>query len=336
MKRVFLYDMDRVLLIFLLLANLEEDEITYVTYENKEDKLKYLKGEKLILENSKMYSKYSFLNRFKMSLYIKEIRKRIRGILEAINRNEIDLYGMDNLELGKRLFFDEKINVIEEGLLNYMPYNVKESWKISLMKNIILFIFGLKERQEFMGYGNLVKKVYLTKALCESIPKGLEEKAKVIDLKELWEKKTEVEKDIIKRTFDFGPRILYVVKENTTMLFTQPLSEDGITTEEEKIEIYRKVMEKYPEDQIVIKPHPREKTDYREYFPNSYVMKEKYPIELLTIMGINITRAVTLFSTAAFGLGKDVKIDFYGSEVHEKLLKRFGSCDKIMKRNAFI
>jgi len=32
MERVFLYDMDRVLLIFLLLADLEKDNITYITY----------------------------------------------------------------------------------------------------------------------------------------------------------------------------------------------------------------------------------------------------------------------------------------------------------------
>ena len=336
MKRIFLYDMDRVLLIFLLLANLESDEIIYVTYEDKKDKLKYLSGTKLILENSRMYSNYSFLNRFKMSWYIKELRKANKGILEAINRDEIELYGMDNLELGKRLFFDEKINVIEEGLLNYMPYNVKENLKKSIIKNIILFIFGLKERKDLMGYGDLVKKVYFTKGLCEEIPEKLKTKAEILDLKELWDKKSTKEKEIIKNTFGFDEKILEVVKGNTTMLFTQPISEDGILSEDEKIEIYRKIIEKYPNEKIIIKPHPREKTDYSKCFPSCYVMKEKYPIELLTVMGVDITRAVTLFSTAAFGLGKDVKIDFYGSEVNEKLLKRFGSCDKIMKRNAFI
>ena len=42
MKRIFLYDMDRVLLIFLLLADLERDEITYITYEGKEKILEKL------------------------------------------------------------------------------------------------------------------------------------------------------------------------------------------------------------------------------------------------------------------------------------------------------
>ena len=63
-------------------------------------------------------------------------------------------------------------------------------------------------------------------------------------------------------------------------------------------------------------------------------MKEKYPVELLSVMGIKLERVVTLFSPAVFGFGKDVAIDFYGTEVDDKLFERFGSCDSIMVRNA--
>ena len=63
-------------------------------------------------------------------------------------------------------------------------------------------------------------------------------------------------------------------------------------------------------------------------------MKEKYPTELLGVMGIKLDRVVTLFSTAVFGFGKDVAIDFYGTEIDDKLFERFGSCDNIMVRNA--
>ena len=336
MKRVFLYDMDRVLLIFLLLSNLEEDEITYVTYENKEDKVKNLPGSKIILKNSRMYSKYSFLNRFKMSGYIKSLRNEYKDMLKGIAGDDIELYGMDNLELGRRVFYREKINIIEEGLLNYMPYKVVESkWK-RFIQNIILSLYGLGERRVFMGYGDLVKKVYLTKDLCKEIPEGLESKAEVLDLKALWDKKSLKEQALIKNVFGFNGEILDKVHDETVMLFTQPLSEDGVLSEEEKIALYGKIIEKYKGQSLIIKGHPREKTDYGKYFPHCYVMKERYPIELLTVMGVKITRAVTLFSTAVFGLGKDVVIDFYGSEVDPKLLARFGSCDNIMKRNSFL
>lgn len=65
-------------------------------------------------------------------------------------------------------------------------------------------------------------------------------------------------------------------------------------------------------------------------------MKEKYPIELVIFNGLKIDRAITLFSTTIFSLNKNVKVDFYGIEVHPKLLERFGGMDNIMKRNYYL
>ena len=65
-------------------------------------------------------------------------------------------------------------------------------------------------------------------------------------------------------------------------------------------------------------------------------MKERYPVEILELVGINIKKAITIFSSAAFGLGKNVEIDFYGTEIYYKLFERFGTQDKVMKRNAFL
>lgn len=335
-KKLFLYDMDRVLLIFLLLADLERDDITYVTYEGKEKRLEGLKGEKIVLKNSKMNAKNPIFNRFKMSKYICEIRKEMGAYLKDIENGRAELYGMDNLELGRRVFYQERINVIEEGTLNYMPYKAAPKGMKEKIQRVITFIYGLDERKKVMGYGDKVDKVYLTDSLCESIPQGLEEKAEVINLKELWENKSEEEKRIIKNVFGFNDEILDKVKGESVMLFTQPMSEDGILSEERKIEIYSKVLEKYSNKSVIIKAHPREKTDYSKIFPRCYVMKEKYPVELLAVMGIKLERVVTLFSTAVFGFEKDVKIDFYGTEIDKKLFERFGSCDNIMKRNSYL
>lgn len=336
MERVFLYDMDRVLLIFLLLANLERDNITYITYEGKEGALENLVGKKVILEKSKMYAKNPIFNRFKMAGYIKDIRNELAPLLTRIEEGQTKLYGMDNLELGRRVFYREKINVIEEGTLNYMPYKAAPSGFKEKIQNFISSIYGLSERKVVMGYGDKVEKVYLTSSLCEEIPQGLKDRAEVIDIQELWDKKSEREKCLIKRAFNFNDEIFEKISGESIMLFTQPMSEDGILSEDRKIELYSKVLEKYPEKSIIIKPHPREKTDYSKYFPQCYVMKEKYPVELLAVMGIKLERVVTLFSTAVFGFGKDVAIDFYGTEVDNKLFERFGSCDNIMVRNSYL
>lgn len=333
MEKIFLYDMDRVLLIFLLLADLEKDRITYMTYEGKEKILEKLPGKKIILEKSKMYAKHPIFNRFKMASYIKEIRGELAPLLEKIERGEAELYGMDNLELGRRVLYREKIAVIEEGTLNYMPYKAAPSGMKEKIQDIISLLYGLGERKTLMGYGDRCEKIYLTSSLCEKIPKGLENKAEIINLQELWNKKSEWEKDLIKEVFAFNEEIFDKVKGDSVMLFTQPMSEDGIVSEERKIEIYSQIIAKYPGKSIIIKSHPREKTDYSKYFPACYVMRERYPVELLNVMGIELERVITLFSTAVFGFGKNVAIDFYGSEVDDKLFERFGSCDNIMVRN---
>lgn len=327
MKKIVLYDLDRELLIFLLLSNLETDEIIYISFLNKKEKLEKLLGEKIFINEKKM--KASILERKK---YIKEIRKKLMPLIEGINKEKISMYGLDHYELAMRLFYKEKMYVIEEGTFNYtfVPESIKEKIK-KFIKS-----FFIEERKKNLGYGEKVKKIYLTENLCKEIPKGLEKKAEIINLKELWNKKSEEEKKIILNVFEFNPEILKKVNENTVMLFTQPLSEDNVITEEEKIELYSKILKKYENQSVIIKPHPREKTDYSIYFSNCYVMKEKYPVEILELVGINIKKAVTIFSSAAFGLGKNVKIDFYGTEIHKKLFERFGSQDKVMKRNAFL
>ena len=330
MKKVFLYNFDRVFLIFLLLVNLKDDEIVYISYSDKKENLIKIKGEKIFINKEKITASV-----FKRGEYIRKIREKLMPIIKGINDNKIILYGLDQYPMGNRIFYDVDINVIEEGTINYITYNKITNIKRRI-KNIILKIFFLKERNEILGYGDKVKKIYLTENLCKEIPKGLEKKAEIINLKELWNKKCEEEKRIILDTFNFNNEILKKVDENTIMLFTQPLSEDNVITEEEKVELYSKILKKYDNQSIIIKPHPREKTDYSKYFPSCYVMKEKYPVEILELVGINIKKTVTIFSSAAFGVGKNVEIDFYGTEINDKIFNRFGTQDSVMKRNAFL
>lgn len=333
-RKVFLYTSDRVLLLFFLI-NDNFDDCIYITTSNwknfKENIWNKLKGEKIVINEEKLEKK--LMSRI---FYVRKVRKNLKNLLLKIKENKYILFGLDQQYLGKRLFFKEDMIVIEEGFLNYSEkYYGNDTFK-DFIRNMILKLFRLGERKEVLGFGDRVKKIFLTENLCKEIPKGLENKAEIISLKELWNKKSEEEKKIILNVFDFNPKILKKVNENTIMLFTQPLSEDNTISEKEKIKLYSKILEKYDNQSIIIKPHPREKTDYSIYFSGCYVMEEKYPVEILELVGINIKKAVTVFSSAVFGLGKNIEIDFYGTEVHPKLLEIFGSQDKLMKRNAFL
>lgn len=98
--------------------------------------------------------------------------------------------------------------------------------------------------------------------------------------------------------------------------------------------MYKKILKKYDTRKILIKTHPRETTDYSSIFSNIKILNKPIPYELLEIIGFNPEVGVTLFSTAVFCVKN--RIDFYGSEVHPKILKHFGNCDYLMKRNKII
>lgn len=238
-----------------------------------------------------------------------------------------DIYGNDGLEYSEQK--KRGYIILEDGLINYQKKRDKS------VADRIKLLFKLRNPfYEEYGYSKNVKKIYLT-GLAE-IPKAIKDKVEIINLEELWSKKSEEEKKQINEIFGVNIESLQKIEDRKIILFTQPLSEDGIISEEEKIEIYSKILEKYQQKDIIIKSHPREKTNYSDYFPECYVMKEKYPVELMILNGLKVDRAITLFSTAVFSLNKMAKVDFYGTEVHPKLLERFGSMDHIIKRNCYL
>lgn len=251
---------------------------------------------------------------FKYFLYIKNIKKLVKII-----------YGNDNLSL-YILLKNMKINLLEDGMLNYTPQN----WK----RKTYLILKGLNKNYKPYGRENNVEKIYLTGLA--PIPEEIAHKVEIINLKKLWDNKTSDEQNEILDIFSFDLNIKEKIKGRDIILFTQSLSEDNIITENEKIEIYLKIIKKYPKDKLIIKTHPREKTNYKNIFKEYLVLDNPFPFEILNLLDIKFNKAITLFSTAALGLGENVKVDFYGTEVHTKILERFGSCDNIMKRNCFL
>ncbi|MGL5596035.1 MAG: glycosyltransferase family 52, partial [Cetobacterium sp.] len=272
------------------------------------------KVESFCIENEKNLLK-KIINYY---LYLKKINKFT--LTEKI-------YGDDNLLLA--IPFRKKIMLLEDGLKNY-----EKQYSKTILTKLKLFFVGEIRSYKAFGYSESIKKIYLTGLA--PIPKEIAHKVELINLKELWNKKTLEEQNEILDIFSFDLDIKEKIKERDIILFTQPLSEDKALTEAEKIDIYFKIIKKYPKDRLVIKTHPREKTDYKDIFKEYLVLDNPFPFEILNLLDVKFNKAITLFSTAALGLGKEVKVDFYGTEVHPKILERFGSCNNIMERNCFL
>lgn len=248
--------------------------------------------------------------------------------LGLYSRKDIELYG--DINMINNFLLNQSFYMLEDGNATYKIKERNSSFFSKLKKLIKLenIFFDGSQTSKF------VKKIYMTGLA--PIPEEIKDKVEIINIKELWNKKTEEEKREILDVFNFDKNILSTIKDKKTILFTQPISEDNFVREEEKIDLYKKVLKNYDLKDLIIKTHPREKTDYRKYFSEALILDNVFPSEFFMLFDVKFDKAITLFSTAVLNL-KDVKeIDFYGTEVHPKLLEFFGSLDNIYKRNKFL
>lgn len=224
------------------------------------------------------------------------------------------LYGHDHIFFSG-FFHNKKISLIEDGLSNY---RLRDS-----MKHIVKNWLGI----EAFGRASRVEKIYLTGR--KRIPYYLSEKVIFIDLI---------------RCGTFGKYLgdLFGVNLNIDLscvydiLLTQPLSEDGILDENDKVNIYQKIVDDLLKEcskgGLIIKTHPREKTNYQSMFSsykNVIVLSEPFPVEIIGL-SVSLNKVVTIFSTGATTL-KDMqpKVDviFLGTKIHPKISQVFGDLE---------
>lgn len=110
------------------------------------------------------------------------------------------------------------------------------------------------------------------------------------------------------------------------IIVTQPFSEDDVISEASKLDIYRKILDFINNnDSVVIKPHPREKTDYEKCFPGISVLKSKAPIQLFSLCGIKFQNICTVCSTAAYGFPYNYNLYYFGTEIDPILSNKIPS-----------
>lgn len=320
-KKIYMGCTNYNLLLYLVLFSRDMEKTFYIVDKNMDIDLKgfeYIYGEKYI--RGKKFKK------IKKWLY----NQKIKRFFKNNNLNNLDIYGIDHdlyEGYGKRY---HNIFLLEDGTSNYMLKERREKRK-SFSK-----VIRQKLLWEFPSFGihKSVKKIYLT-GLGE-IPKKIENKVEIFDLKEKWNDLLEIEKNKILEIFKMDRITLKNINDEIEILLTQPLCEDGIISENEKIKLYGEILKKYDKDKILIKPHPREKTDYSKFFPEYKILKSKMPIELFSLLNIKLKRYITIFSTGVLLNNKDIEVDFYGTEIHKKIFEKFGSLEHIYKRNKFL
>lgn len=238
------------------------------------------------------------------------------------------VYGNDNLSYF--ILRRKKIILIEDGLVNYYHKQMRKNRIYNILKNII---YLKPPFYKSYGYSKFVKKIYLTN---KSNNKDLEKKEKIVNLKKLWQQKNQMEKKRILSLYNLEENYFNKVEGKKVILLTQPLSEDNLISENKKIMLYKKIISRYSENDLVIKVHPREKTNYTDFFPKITIIKDKIPFELYYLQGIKLEKVVTIFSTAVLAVKEEILVDFFGTEIDDEILKKIGSLEHIIKRNVFL
>lgn len=212
-----------------------------------------------------------------------------------------------------------KYIILEDGLANY-NFKEKDIKKTKLNLKEWLMLGGL---YNYPSYGLCDKSYSVYLSGLQEIPSKIKNKTKVLNLKNIWKMKTETEKEEILDIFNLTMKELSSIKLERVLLVTQPLSEDKIITEAEKVLIYEELIKEYGEENIILKTHPREKTRYKRLFPKIVEIKKGFPLELLALIDIELKEIVTLFSTSVFLFPKE-KVRFIGTKKYPKILKKMG------------
>lgn len=274
-------------------------------------------------ENTYIFKKFE--NCSKKEKYFLKI-KEYKLIKKIFSDYEIDeIYMHDHLRYSEFLLSqNKKIILLEDGFYNYSEEILMKENKRKIkfdIKNKILggnFITNTKK----FGLDDRIKQIYLTGF--NKIPDLIKEKVKIFNVKDKYGKLNSKEKESFLNIFRINKNIFEKLKGKKYLLLTQPLSEDGILTEEEKILIYSEILQEYNFKEVIIKIHSREKTNYKNYFKRIEVFDEKFPIEILAFLPLNLKKVVTIYSTAITAFENTTEVEFLGTEINKKLLQKCG------------
>ncbi len=176
----------------------------------------------------------------------------------------------------------------------YVNLSTSQAAKICSQWPIYALSDGLSDLTLFPKYlkAPAIKHCYATASA--AAPDTPTDKLSIIDLKKAWCTLSHNEKDRIAAVFGIDAKELDLLKQKKVILITQPLSEDGIVTESDKQRLYQSILSNYNPNEVVIKPHPREKTNWATVFPGTPIISRCVPAELLSDM-IDLKKVCTFF-----------------------------------------
>lgn len=252
------------------------------------------------------------ISRNRLAIEYVEQNSAIAQYDEFIRHAEINLFY--NLGLSSSYFITKYRNnffrMLEDGEHNYLPRVGR--FQAFKRRHILKTVMG-------EGLDPEIKEIEVQHV--HRLHERVRFKGKTLDLQKMQESLSAADQEKILSIFMNGQAI-EVLGDNNALLITQPLSEDGLLGEEEKITMYNKLLQQYATGlSVYIKCHPREKTDYHgKILPTFTEIPRRFPLEMLDLLkSIRFKKGITVFSGGLNNLQCIEEKIFLGKEYLKKV-----------------
>lgn len=326
-KNVCVIDSMYTLLQYLLMQTIDDIEHTFFFWSDgisEEVRLKF-KGSSAYIDihrtKKNAQKSQNILNR--ILFYLRPLAYFIKYPIKwpFILDDKIRYYGVDHLKYSQNILRKHKFELLEDGTLNYFKNNSFPSYSPK-QKKILNFLYGnqFSQKTEYAGDESTCSKIHLTGLL--PLPNDYPQKVEIESLLDLWNRCNSEKKTYINEIYKLDLASLQKLKVCNKILMTRPFSEDNVMSENEKIELYKRFIRKIGCDGLLIKKHPRERTDYSQFFPNVVVMNQSVPMQLLTFNGIKFEEAYAICTTSILDFPYHIRIGYIGSEIDYRIEKK--------------
>lgn len=200
---------------------------------------------------------------------------------------------------------------------NYVDFE-NSSW---IKRKLATLLFGEYYRHP-VGTSQSVTTIYTSTPYNKPYHAG--KRNMIINLKEAWAGFADSKKKIILAIFNIDEDCLKQLNSRKIILLTQPYAIDGHMTEEEQLDTYHKIIHNYGEENVIIKPHPRDKCNYKTNMPQVMIFDKIVPMQFLVMLGANFERVVTINSSSALSFDAHVPVDWWAERMDKNIVKDEG------------
>lgn len=241
-----------------------------------------------------------------------------------------NVYAQDHMGYMQCLIGMSKYTLLEDGPQIFGRLDMKDLYSGVIYQNRL----GPRRLMNIIKYGSVYGREWGRNVQCinriithpdDTKTKWLvNNKYTLCDIQTYWNNSSEEKKKYILNVFGLTKELVEKYRNVDTILVGDGVVEQDGITEQELIDVYTPVVQKYAKNGLLIKPHPYTVVNYKKYFPFAEIIPADIPMQLLVLLGMKCKYAITLFSSAVSLLPKETKIVWLGTECLPRLYKQMG------------